>query len=294
MSIYLIGPTGFLGENFARIKKEIITVGRNKPLNKTVKHITIGSEFDFSVLDDEDLEHVIFLIGCSDHELVNNHPTMAYEMNVLPLSRFLFYCRSRKKQPKKIITFTTMLQYNTELMTIPCDEQQAVKPFTNNYVLSKVTAEELSMMYRKDLDIVDIRLSNVYGPTHLRRPDLVPSLIHRILDENRISAWTFEPVRDFVFVDDVVDAVCKLLRTDFSGAVNVGSGIGRSVGDVCQILEKLSNLVAKSEDKPVTGHMKYVHDLKLLHSLIDYSSTPLEQGIETTFKYMKSLPLRPI
>ena len=289
MSIILVGPTGFLGESFLRVRPNIVAVGRRNSFNPPFRHININSTFDFSPLDKENIEYAIFLIGSSDHNILNNHPTIAFEMNVFPLSRFLHYMSLRKKPPKKIVTFTTMLQYDSDKMKLPCDENQPIKPYVNNYVLSKVTAEQISKIYRKFFDIIDIRLSNVYGPTHLRRPDLIPSLMHSILDNERTKVWTKKPSRDFVYVDDVIEAVMGLLNTDFSGPINIGSGKSESVNYVCEILEELCDVKIYSEDRKVSGHMKYYHDLTLLKNLVKYSPTPLYEGLKTTFEYMSKI-----
>jgi len=285
-SSILIGPTGFLGENFLRLYPEITSVGRNTPINKAHRHIQINSEFNFEVLDNINFENVIFLIGSSDHHLINNHPTLAFEKNVLPLSKFLFYCKNRIKKPKKIFTFTTMLQYDSEKIIIPCSEDQPIKPHTNNYILSKVMAENISKTYRSFFEIIDIRLSNVYGPTHLRRPDLIPTIFNTILDGKKMYVWTKKPIRDFIFVDDLIHFVFHLSNTNYSGPINIGSGIGRSVSDVCNIIEKLTESKIYSKNLEVKGHMKFIQDLTLLKSLIPFNVTSLEKGLEKTFKKM--------
>ena len=288
MTTILIGPTGFLGENFLRLNPKIIAVGRKKPYNNVDNFIKIDDKYDFSPLDNLLFDKAIFLIGSSDHQVINNHSSLAYEMNVIPLSKFLFYCSKRKFKPKKIVTFTTMLQYDNKKMDIPCDEQQPINPYQSNYVLSKVMAEQISTLYRNFFDILDIRLSNVYGPTHLARPDLVPTLLYKaIVKQEKIFIWSKKPIRDFVFVDDVIFAVISLLETKFSGPINIGSGIGRSVGEVCNIIEKTLNIKIETENKKVTGHMKYIHDLNLLKSYLSYNPKSLEEGLKNTIEYMK-------
>lgn len=284
---HLIGSTGFLGENFCRLNSDLISVSRRIPFNKTKRHINLKSLDDYSFLDDEFLENVIFLIGCSDHKLINCHPTLAFEKNVMPLATFLHYCKHRKQKPNKIITFTTMLQYDTQRMRLPCDETQAINPSVNNYVLSKVMAENVSSIYRDTLSVIDIRLSNVYGPTHLKRPDIVPSIIEKIKSTSAVSVWTKEPVRDFVYVEDVVGWVYELFETDFSGPVNVGSGVPRSIGDLCDILSQYTGVAIDDEGRAVDGHMEYYHDLKRLNNLIGVVfPTTLEVGLHKTLEYM--------
>lgn len=287
----LIGPTGFLGISFLEHFPELIAVGRTQiqeSLNN--RFIQLDTENYNNSLDNVDFDNVIFLIGSSDHEVLNNHPTLALERNVLELGKFLHYLKTSKRKVNKIITFTTMLQYDSIKMKLPCPESEAKNPFVNNYVFSKYVAELLTQQYRNLFQIIDIRLSNVYGPTILRRPDLIPTLIWKILDNKNNSAidvWTKKPKRDFVYVKDVIDAVILLLESDFSGALNLGSGTMNSVGDVCNILHKLSGYEFNDLNKEVTGHMEYCHDLTLIKSIIDWSPKfTLEDGLKETFKIM--------
>lgn len=285
----LIGPTGFLGLSFLESRPEIIACGRNEiPNYLKNEYIKLETTDDYSVLNNVDFKNVIFLIGSSDHEVLNNHPTMAIEKNVLELSKFLNYLKINDKKVTKIITFTTMLQYDTNKMILPCKESEPKNPLVNNYVFSKYIAEILSQQYRNLFSIIDIRLSNVYGPTKLRRPDLVPTLIWKILDNiENVEVWTKLPKRDFVFVEDVIDAVMLLLKTSYSGPLNIGSGVMNSVGDICDILSQLSSKEIRDLNKNVTGHMEYCHDLTLVKSLINWQPKySLENGLTITYNKM--------
>ena len=74
----LIGPTGFLGPAFLKMNPSITAVGRSAlPDYLSNEFVEIGSDLDFTPLDDEDFDNVIFLIGSSDHKILNSHPTMA-------------------------------------------------------------------------------------------------------------------------------------------------------------------------------------------------------------------------
>ena len=221
----LIGPTGFLGPSFLKFDPSITAVGRSDLLPGTEnRFFKIGSDLDFSSLNDLEFDNVIFLIGSSDHKILNSHPTVAMEKNVLPLSRFLHYLKTSERSVKKVINFTTMLQYDSNKMTIPCDEQQPRNPFVNNYVMSKFVSELVTEQYRDTFSIIDVRISNVYGPTSLYRPDIVPSLIWQLLEKGKASVWNMAPRRDFIFVEDAVAAVLKLLNSSYSGPVNLCSG----------------------------------------------------------------------
>ena len=284
----LIGPTGFLGPAFLKMNPSIIAVGRSGlPDYLSNEFVEIGSDLDFTPLDKIDFDNVIFLIGSSEHKILNSHPTMAIEKNVLALSSFLTYLKNSNRKVNKVINFTTMLQYDSSKMLIPCNESQPKNPYVNNYVMSKYVSELITEQYRSHFPIIDVRISNVYGPTPLYRPDIVPSLIWSLLESGEASVWNKTPKRDFIFVEDAVEAVIKLLDSSFSGSVNLGSGVSSSVAELCQILEKLSGISIGDQNIGVSGHMEICQDISLIKSIIDW--TPkfnLQSGLEKTFQEM--------
>ena len=289
----LIGPTGFLGPAFLSFDPDIIAVGRTKlpsGLNNTL--IKIGSDLDFTPLDSLEFDNAVFLIGSSDHKVLNVHPTMAIEKNVLALSSFLSYLKRSGRELNKIVNFTTMLQYDSSMMRIPCDENQPRNPYVNNYVMSKFISELITQQYRDVYSIVDVRISNVYGPTALYRPDIVPSLIWRLLEDGSASVWNKAPKRDFIFVEDAIRAVMMLLDTEFSGPVNIGSGVSSSVQELCECLEELSGTEIADQKIDVSGHMEFCQDISLIQSLIDWKPQfNLVQGLTKTYREMEMVHL---
>lgn len=287
----LIGPTGFLGPSFLKYDSTITAVGRsNLHEGLSNKLVKIGSNLDFSPLDNLEFDNIIFLIGSSDHKILNAHPTMAFELNVLAISRLLHYLKKSERRVNKIINFTTMLQYDSLKMEIPCNENQPRNPYVNNYVMSKYVSELITEQYRDTFPIIDIRISNVYGPTNLYRPDIVPSLIWQLLENGEASVWNMSPKRDFIFVEDAISAVLKLLKSSYSGPVNLGSGVSSSVRELCSHLESLSGKKITDQGIAVSGHMEFCQDLSLIKSIINWEPKfSLAQGLEKTYTEMKSI-----
>lgn len=243
---------------------------------------------DLNVLDTVDFDSVVFLIGNSNHHELNGKCMSAFEYNVIPLKKILHYLVNNKRKLKKFIAFTGALLYDAKRLTIPVDETQPLGPCINEYVFSKYIAEEVTKLYPA-IPTINVRLSNIYGPTRLIRPDIIPTVIQSVLSPHETTVWSVKPERDFVYGKDVADAAMKLIDTDYVGPVNVGSGIMRPVSDVVQIIERLSGKKIKVLDVPVTGPMKFQHDISLLQRLIgrrpNYS---LEEGLAETYQIMKS------
>lgn len=120
--------------------------------------------------------------------------------------------------------------------TLPVDESHPLAAH-NPYAASKIAAERLCSAYHRDagVAVTVLRIFNVYGPGQ-RAGFLVPT----ILDGIRTGAIELAdpaPRRDFVHLDDVVEALARAIERDHDGcaAINVGSGRSVSVAELVEI-----------------------------------------------------------
>lgn len=286
-NIILFGGSGFLGPIILEKYPDIISIGRSPlPSHLRNKHIHLPSLDDLTVLDHLDFDNVIFLIGSSNHHVINTKPSMGLEFNVLPLKKILFYLQ--KRTIKKFICFTTILLYDVNKMKLPVNETQSINPYINDYVFSKYLSEELIKYYSSNIPSIIVRFSNIYGPTRLIRPDLVPTLIQKALSPGEVTVWSKKPVRDFLYTPDAAEAIVKLLDTDYTGPVNLGTGQSVSVGRIVEIIEKLSGKKIKDLGKPVSGPMHFVCDISRVKKLISWEPKhSIEDGLKETYEIMK-------
>lgn len=284
----LLGGSGFLGPVILSKDPNIISVGRS-PIDSSLKnkHLKLESLDKLEVLDDVDFNNVIFLIGSSNHHEINNKITMGIDYNVYPLQKILKYLSKRKLN--KFICFTSMLLYDQKKLVNPVNEKQIINPYTNDYIFSKFLSEEIVRFYEKKVPSIIIRLSNIYGYTKLIRPDLVPTLMQDVLNNDEVTIWNDKPKRDFIFTEDAADAILKLLNTNYTGVVNLGTGEMNSIKAITSEIEKLSGKKIKSLDKPVSGPMELEVDTKLTKKLIDWAPKfTLKQGLKKTYEIMKN------
>ena len=238
-------------------------------------------------MDNLDFDKVIFLIGSSNHHEINNKITMGIDYNVYPLQKILKYLSNRKL--KKFICFTSMLLYDHKKFVNPVDEKQAINPYTNDYIFSKFLSEEIVKFYEKKVPSIIVRLSNIYGYTKLIRPDLVPTLIQNVLIKDEVSIWNDKPKRDFIFTEDAADAILKLINTNYTGIINLGTGEMNSIKTIASEVEKLSGKKIISLDKPVSGPMELTVDTSLTKKLIDWEPKfTLQKGLKKTYEIMKN------
>ncbi|KKU90634.1 MAG: NAD-dependent epimerase/dehydratase [Microgenomates group bacterium GW2011_GWA1_48_10] len=283
----LFGGSGFLGPIILEKYPNIVSVGRREPPPYIKnRHIPLPSLDDLGVLDAIDFDKVIFLVGNSNHHRINTRPMMGIEYNVIPLKKILFYLK--KRNIKKLIYFSTVLLYDVTKMKNPVDEAQAINPYINEYVFSKYLSEEVAKLY-PSVPSIAVRFSNIYGPTKLIRPDLVPMLVQKALSPAKeIVLWNAAPVRDFLYLDDAAEAVVKLLDTSHTGPVNMGSGQSVSVGRIAEIIGKLAGKPVRDMGRPVSGPMHFTNDISLLKKLTGWEpNTSIEDGVRLTYGRMK-------
>ena len=284
----LFGGSGFIGPVILSKDKNIISVGRTKPPSYCKnKHIQINSLDELYKLDELEFDKVIFLIGSSNHHEINLNIDMGIDFNVYPLNKALDYFS--KKKLKKFICFTTILLYDQKKLVIPVDETQVINPYANKYIFSKYLSEEIVKFYQNRVPSIIVRLSNIYGYTELRRPDLIPTIMQDVFEKEKVEIWSNKPKRDFIFTEDAAEAVLKILDTDFTGIVNLGSGKMSSLKLISEIIEDLSGKKIISKNQPVSGPMEFNTNIRRISEVTGWEPKfDIKKGLEKTFKIMKS------
>lgn len=287
----LFGGSGFLGPYILRMCPEMISVGRNPPPTPN-RHIAVSSLADLDALKDVAFDKVVYIIGNTDHHnlekesLPRGEPT-AFDYHLVPLVQTL---EQLKQRPiRKFIHFSSILLYDDKKITLPVSEHAPIDPYKNRYVLSKYLAEEASKFYARWMPVITVRLSNIYGPTPLVRYDLIHVLCRTLLAEGRARVWSTKPERDFIYVEDVAAAVVKLLDSDYTGTLNLGTGAMTPVGRVVDLLRELSGCPIEDRDVAVQGPMRFQCDMTTLNGIVDWRPrVDVEEGVRRTWEAMRS------
>ena len=287
----LFGGSGFLGPYLLENQPGMISAGRTPPKTAN-RHIQVDDLSDLRALEDVSFEKVIFIIGNTDHhrleqERLDRHEPNAFDYHVMPFVRVMEQIKHRPIT--KVVHCSTVLLYDSKRMTLPVSEQAPIDPYKNRYVLSKYLGEETCKYYARWLPIINVRFSNLYGPTSLRRFDLIHVLCRRLLTEGSAEIWNDVPSRDFIYVEDAAEALAQLIETDFVGTVNLGTGTMRSVREVVDILQKVSGCPIHVRKEPVDGPTEFRCDMTTLNRLIPWRPrVELEEGVRRTFEATKT------
>jgi ADP-L-glycero-D-manno-heptose 6-epimerase len=116
----------------------------------------------------------------------------------------------------------------------------------NAYGFSKVMMDNITYKYLKDgvdISIVGLKYFNVYGPREFfknKTASMVVQFGHQILkgDTPKLFEGSDKILRDFIYIEDVIQANIKACSPKKSGVYNVGTGKARSFEDIVNILQK--------------------------------------------------------
>jgi nucleoside-diphosphate-sugar epimerase len=176
----------------------------------------------------------------------------------------------------------------------PMRENDLLEP-VNEYAVSKSAATLYSQFVARTekLPIVTLRLFSPYG-CYEGSTRLIPSVILDCIRKKNPKITSLSFVRDFIFVDDVIEAYLKILDASEIGGeiINIGSGRQHSIGDaVNKIIELTGN-----EVEPETGGVprwpnepeKWVADISKAKRLLNWTPKyDFTRGLAASVEWFK-------
>ena len=174
-----------------------------------------------------------------------------------------------------------------------------LEPTNEWYAVAKIAGIKLCQAYRKQYgaDFISAQPNNLYGPGDnfdLQSSHVIPALIRKAhqakeAGEATMDIWgTGTPLREFLHVDDLADALVHLLKF-YSGPshVNIGTGEEISIKDLAQTIAHAVEFDGKlkfNADKP-DGAPRKLLDARIMKNLGWTSSIRLDDGIKTTYDW---------
>jgi len=161
----------------------------------------------------------------------------------------------------------------------------------NIYGFSKLAMDHLASQWMKESDrpIVGLRYFNVYGPREYyknKTASMVLQFGHQILagKRPRLFEGSDKILRDFIYIDDVIQANIKACDPKRSGVYNVGTGKARSFQDIVDILQKElgTELPCEYIPNPFVGQYQFFTQADIEPTREDLGYEPgvtLEEGI---------------
>jgi dTDP-L-rhamnose 4-epimerase len=198
---------------------------------------------------------------------------------------------SRNDEDLKDAKYDFISQHSkSKLIPLPTQENSHILP-TSIYALTKYNQEQILLLAANNLniDVAILRYQNVFGPGQsLSNPytGILSIFSTRILNGNDIEIYEDGmQTRDFVYIDDVVNATVLVLEKSIlkSQVYNVGSGKPITVLKVAQKLKELYNTKTS-----ITISNKYRKG-DIRHNLADLSLIKQELGFVNAFSFDRGL-----
>jgi nucleoside-diphosphate-sugar epimerase len=177
----------------------------------------------------------------------------------------------------------------------PVTEDHPLQP-RSPYGASKAAAEQFVQAYAhtSGMKTVVLRPFSVYGPK-LPLTSVTGTILRQTLWEDEIVLGDLRPVRDYCFLDDVVEGVLRAATVPCLSAnvFNLGTGVGTSVGDLAGLASRLAGrrLPIRSDPSrrrpPGTDIDELVADRGNAAAALGWSpAVSLEDGLHRTLNWM--------
>lgn len=260
MDKYLVtGGAGFIGTNLvAKLVKEgnevviidDLSMGKKENLaeideNKITFYDETITNYAFmeNLLVKENFDYIVLFGAVASVADSVENPYTTHLINQEANVNIYEVIRKHNLKIKKLLFASSAAVYgdNPEL---PKKENSPIEPLTP-YAIDKFASERFAMIYGHlyNIPTVATRCFNVYGP-HQNPESQYSGVISIIQDclENDKTFTVFgdgEQLRDFTYVDDVVNAMCLLLQSDVKWDVfNIGTGNVVTLNEVIKTFEK--------------------------------------------------------
>jgi len=257
MKYAVTGGAGFIGshlvKNLVERGNEVIVIdnlntGKKKNVKKNLKKINFFEVDirDFSTIEDimknvDGIFHEAALASVQDSFRI---PDKFFDVNVKGTENIF---KIGKKLGIKVVYASSSSVYGNPI-SIPIKENDDKNPI-NPYAKTKLENDKMAEKYAKNgLKVIGLRYFNVFGPGQSKEYAGVIKLFLERIQQGLSPLINGDglQVRDFVYVDDVVNANMLAMESNIDGKFfNIGTGTTISVLDLANMIIKFSGLKLK-------------------------------------------------
>ena len=293
--VLIPGGTGFIGYHLCLffVKKgwKVHSISKSKPKKdrkvKGVKYILcdVGNKKSLKLMLDDYYDYIINLSGYVDHS-----------KNKSIFKTHFIGCKNlvnnfKKKKPKKFIQIGSSIEYGKQKSP---QKEIFLKKINTFSVYGNAKLEStfflLSLFKKVSFPSTIIRLYLVYGP-HQDTNRVIPIVINNSIKKKKFDCSPGNQLRDFTYIDDVVNAIFKTLHSKKSNGevINIGYGKSKKIKNIIKMIIKY---VGSGE--PIFNKLKFRNDepLKLYPSISKAykilkwkPKISLEIGLKKTIKF---------
>jgi len=312
MNIIIMGGAGFIGTNLAlklaqrESKERIIIVDTHneyfheelfRNYDNIIYEVSLfDSRADYeTILKKYKVDIVFNLVSTTFPSNANKNIAQEINSNVEFSSRLFEACVNC--QVKRVVFISsggTVYGINSQC---PISEEAPLNPI-NSYGFQKMSIEKLLYIYKYvyGLEYVICRLSNPYGP--YQRPNgllgVITTFIYKAIKKEPLIVYgDGSVVRDFLYIDDAINCLCKLSFEKLEYEIyNVGSGVGVDINTIISYINEVLGYhseVIYDKARNVDVPMNYLDVSRYESEFGRIQQVDLREGINITHNYLRLL-----
>ena len=310
--ILVCGAGGFIGGHLVKkLKKEGhwvrgVDIKHHEYVKSNADEFIIGDLRDPVICNlvlDESIDEVYQLAadmggagyiftGENDADVMHNSATI--NLNILDTAK--------RKKTKKIFYSSSACMYPEHNQMDPnnpkCTENSAYPANPDSeYGWEKLFSDRLYLSYNRNhqVNVRIARFHNIFGPEGSwnngkeKAPAALCRKVAEIKDGEAVEVWGDGlQTRSFLYIDECLEAVSRLMESDFIGPVNIGSEEMISINDFAKLIAKIANKKINLKNIPgPEGVRGRNSDNDLIFEKLGWKpNQPLSDGIEKTYLWI--------
>jgi len=311
MRIVVTGGMGFIGQNLARYLRQncpnvhLTSIdwfeGAGASEKAAFDEAYVSCFSDDRIMDlYQSADILIHLAAYSTVQGSIADPQRCFLNNVVKTNSLLEFLRLNTPNTKVVFASSGGAIIGDQTGAI--DEDLPANPLSP-YGASKLAVEGLLSAYTGsyNMNTASLRFSNVYGPHSLRQESVITRFCKSYLTDGRLQVYgDGKQTRDYMYVDDVSEAVLRVIQKDIRGTYQLGTGTATSVLELARVFQSLgkNNSVRIQHYKSLPGEVRHNRaDITKMKQDIGFvPSISVEQGIHMTLAWFQDslYPPKPV
>ena len=306
--VLITGAAGFLGSHLCDrfIKEGYHVVAMDNLITgrlKNIEHLFPLEQFEFH---NHDISNYVHVAGELDYILHFASPASPIDYLKIPIQTLKvgslgthnLLGLAKAKNARMLIASTSEVYGDPEVHPQTEEYWGHVNPIGPRgvYDEAKRFQEAITMAYHRyhKVETRIIRIFNTYGPRmRLNDGRVLPAFIGQALRGEDLTVFgDGTQTRSFCYVDDLVEGIYRLLKSDYSDPVNIGNPDEITIGDFAEEIIKLTGTNQKViyKDLPENDPKKRRPDITKAKSILGWEpKVSRSEGLKLTYEFFKSL-----
>jgi len=301
--IYVAGHTGLVGSAIVRCLQKN---GYSNLVFRDITDLDLRRQQEVEDFFAEEQPEYVFLSAAKVGGILanNTYPAQFIYDNLMIATNIIH--AARLFDVKKLLFLGSSCIY-PKMAPQPIKEEYlltgGLEPTNEAYAIAKIAGLELCKFYRREYgcNFISAMPTNLYGINDnfdLNNSHVLPALIRKfheakINEQEEVVIWgTGAPKREFLYVDDLADALLFLMQHyESDEPVNIGTGEDVAISELVEIVKEATGFTGKTvydTSKPDGTPRKWL-DVSKIHHLGWKHKTGLVEGVRKVYGWYRCL-----